>query len=67
MDNGQIETSGIKSSQAQVYEKTSNILRAIEQCGCEHCLKILRSGFGNQPNTNTDDTTNPVTSRIDHV
>ena len=28
-------------------EKASNIIAALEQCGCTHCLLILKSGLGN--------------------
>jgi hypothetical protein len=37
-------------STTEVYNKTSKILAAIEICGCIHCLSILKSGLGNQPN-----------------
>ena len=68
VDNRQIQTTGIKNYQAQVYQKTSNILRAIEQCGCSHCLSILKSGLGNQPKpTDTDDTTIPEPPGNSHV
>lgn len=50
MDDSQIKTSVIKTSTAEVYDKTSNILRAIENCGCTHCIALLKSGLGNQPN-----------------
>ena len=33
------------NSSTEVYQKTSNILAAIEQCGCAHCLSILKSGL----------------------
>ena len=39
----------------EVYDKTSNILRAIEQCGCTHCLSILKMGLTpSQPPTDDD-------------
>ena len=44
----------------EVYDKTSGILAAIQQCGCDHCLNLIKKGIGNQP-IPTDDTTNPVT------
>ena len=47
-------------SSKEIYDKTSNILRAIEQCGCQHCLSILKNGLGNHPNSNTNaDINNP--------
>ena len=62
---GRYRLSVIKTSQ-EVYQKTSNILRAIEN-KIGHCLSILKSGLGNQPKPTDGETTNPVTSRIDHV
>jgi len=53
MDSSQIETPVIKSSQAQVYEKTSSILDVIQihaDQSCTHCIELLKSGFGNAPN-----------------
>jgi hypothetical protein len=41
----QIQTSVIKTSNANVYDKTSAILDAIEKCSCEHCLSILKKGL----------------------
>jgi hypothetical protein len=38
----------------EVYNKMGNILRAIEQCSCQHCLSILKNGLGN-PTPNPDD------------
>lgn len=57
VDNAQIPTSVIKSSSGEVYDKTSKILRQIQihaDGGCEHCLKILKSGLG-RPTPNPAD------------
>ena len=35
-------------STKEVYDKTSNILRAIENCGCTHCIALLKSGLRDQ-------------------
>jgi hypothetical protein len=48
-------------SSKEVYDKTSNILAAIDKCGCTHCIALLKMGL-KQPlfNNPTDaDTTNP--------
>ena len=39
-------TSNTNTNTAEIYNKTSKILSAIENCSCEHCLKILKSGLG---------------------
>jgi hypothetical protein len=57
MADRQIQTSGILSSQAQVYQKTNDILAQIQihaDQGCTHCLAIIKSGLGNQPNHATE-------------
>ena len=46
MDNGQIQKSVIKSSTAEVYDKTSKILAVInqhlaEEPECKHSLKTI--------------------------
>jgi hypothetical protein len=52
---------------AEVYDKTSKILDAIEKCSCEHCLKILKNGIGNQPIPDADDTIPEPTGNDNHV
>lgn len=52
-----VQTSSILTSTAEVYDKTSNILRAIEQCGCIHCLSILKKGLVSSRDPTDDDST----------
>lgn len=52
MGNSEIPTPDIKNYQAQVYDKTSKILTQIQNHadqGCEHCLKILKTGLSASP------------------
>jgi hypothetical protein len=53
-------------STAEVVAKAIGIVAAIDRCGCQHCLELLKRGLGNQPNPADDDTaTIPGISRND--
>ena len=51
-------------STKEVYDKASNILRAIEQCSCDHCLEILKIGLVTSQTT-VDTVTSSGTNRND--
>jgi hypothetical protein len=43
-------------SSKEVYDKTSNILAAIDKCGCNHCIALLKIGL--VTSQTTDDNSN---------
>jgi hypothetical protein len=60
MADRQYQTSGIKNYQAQVYDKTSNILAIIDahlDANCPHCLELLKSAVGSNHSSRPTETT----------
>ena len=62
MDSNQLQTPSIKINSEFVNRATQivNLFSAHIDANCPHCIEILKSGFGNQPNPVDDDkATNP--------
>jgi hypothetical protein len=53
-------------SSKEVYDKTSNILAAIDKCGCTHCVALLKSGLRPIATSDTEITI-PEPPKNDHV
>jgi hypothetical protein len=69
MADRQIQTSVIKTSTTEVYDKTSGILTIIQihaDQGCNHCIDLIKNGIGNQPIPTDGTATIPVPPRNDH-
>ena len=57
----------MSSNSNKVVEKASGIIAAIENCGCTHCLSILKSGLGQRTPEPDAENTKPVTKRFGYV
>jgi hypothetical protein len=57
MGSQELNTSLYKYSSKEVYDKTSNILAAIDKCSCPHCLELLKSAVGSNHSSRPTETT----------